>query len=181
MTDVRREGNMPRVPNVKREDLSAQDQKIYDEISGSRKGLGKAFGALLNSPGAAQRIGALGSYVRFEMEFSPATRELVIITVSQVLNSQYEWFRHEPLAVQAGADRAIIEGIRKGKLPEGQSEQAIAVRFTHELVKDRIIKDRTFKAALDTFGVKRLIDLVALAGHYVLMAHVISALGIDPE
>jgi len=172
---------MPRVPYVSREQLSTRVQKIYDEIAGSRKGVPNPFKALLNNPEAAHQIGALGAYVRFETDLSRDTSELVILTVSRVLNSQYEWSYHEPLARQAGADEAIIEGIRREKLPGGESEQAIAMQYAYELVKERRVTDQTFKAALDTFEMKGLIELTTLVGYYIMLAYILSALEINLE
>jgi len=172
---------MPRVPYVSREQLSTRDQKIFDEIARNRKGVPNPLKALLNNPKAAKRIGALGTYVRFDTDLNQATSELVILTVSRVLNSQYEWSYHEPWARQAGADEAIIEGIRRGELPRGDSEQAIAMKYAYELVKDHHVTDQTFKAALATFEMRGLIDLTTLVGYYIMIAHVLSALEVSLE
>ena len=56
---------MARVPYVQREQLTAEQQRHFDAIAGSRGRVGPNFQALLNSPEAGGRFAAFGEYVRF--------------------------------------------------------------------------------------------------------------------
>ena len=60
---------MARVPYVSREDLPAEKQSIYDNLEATRggidgKGIPNSFRLLLNSPDAAEAVGALGEHIQ---------------------------------------------------------------------------------------------------------------------
>ena len=46
---------MVRLPDVTREQLKPEDQKVFDEIVSSRGGIRGPYGILLHSPGLAAR------------------------------------------------------------------------------------------------------------------------------
>ena len=68
-----------RVSEVKREDLSAEDQVYYDEIVESRGGIRGPFPALLHSPELASLVAATGHYARFGCVLPNHLREVAII------------------------------------------------------------------------------------------------------
>ena len=173
---------MSRLPAQTREILSPENQQIYDQIAAERKRVPSPIKVLLNSPEAALAVANLGTYVRFHTPFSPALRELVILTVARWFDSQYEWCYHEPPAHAANADPDLIEQIRQGDIPmSGDTDELVAIRFAHELVSRCAITDATFNAAVELFGARGAIDLIVLTGHYVLMAYSIAALDADLE
>ena len=59
---------MARVPYATRESMLPDGQAIWDEIESSRGGVARNYAALLNNPHAAEKLGVLGGYVRFESD-----------------------------------------------------------------------------------------------------------------
>ena len=56
----------PRFPEVKREQMTDAQKRVYDEIAGSRGSVRGPFGPLLRSPELADRWQRLGEYVRYK-------------------------------------------------------------------------------------------------------------------
>ena len=116
---------MARVPYLDREDLREADRSIFDRIASTRGAaepdmpMPNSFRALLNSPGAAEAVGRLGEYVRFESPLDPVAREIAILSVARQTNSDYEWAHHESVARSVGVSDQVIESIRTGRAPMG--------------------------------------------------------------
>ena len=171
---------MARLPNVTREQLSAEDQPYFDEIAESRGSIRGPYGVLLHSPRLAARVAATGAYVRFEGDMANALREVVILATAREIESQYEFSAHARLAREAGVSEDTIRDIASGTAPDGLSgDEAMLVRYTRELLRDHKIGDATFNAVRDRFGVQGTVDLTGLIGHYVLVGQVLAAFDVD--
>ena len=123
---------MARVPYVKRDELDAEGQEIYDRIRRDRNApeVGLQFRALLHSPKATGYLTSLGSQLRFQSAMPEDLKELAIILVAREWNSAIEWTGHAVLAARAGVSAASIEAIRTGQAPTGLTapEQVIATK-----------------------------------------------------
>src|SRR5262245_16000369 len=104
-----------RLPLPKREDLDEVGRRIYDRASapgGSIAGLQGPSGIQIHSPKAGEHLSALNRYLRFEAGFSPAVREIAILTVAREMDSQFEWVAHEPEALKEGVAANVIDVIK---------------------------------------------------------------------
>ena len=86
---------MSRIPRAKREDLSAEHQKIWDHIHAARSGGGGPYSMLMHSPAMAQHIAATEDYFRTESLLPDADREIIILTAAREVDARYAWSRHE--------------------------------------------------------------------------------------
>jgi len=133
--------------------------------------LGGPFNVLLRSPGVGHIIQSLGAEIRFRSSIPPKLNELAIITTARHWSCQYEWFAHHRLALEAGLDPAIGEDIAQGRRPRKMSpDEAIVYDFSRELHQTQGVSDATYKAALERFGERGVMDLIAVNGYYVLVS-----------
>jgi 4-carboxymuconolactone decarboxylase len=160
---------MARVPYVKRDELNAEGQEIYDRIRRDRNSpeVGLQFRALLHNPRAAGYLTSLGAQLRFQSAMPEDLKELAIILVAREWNSAIEWTGHAVLAARAGVSAASIEAVRTGKAPEGlsESEQVIA-RVVHHLLRQKDVSDELFAAAQELVGTRGVVDLALLCSYY---------------
>ena len=96
---------MARLPLISRDDLSADYHPVYDHIEETRGRMPNLFRALLNSPEAAERVAALGEYIRYGCPLSDAARETAILSTARELGIHYEWAHHLKVARQVGCAR----------------------------------------------------------------------------
>ena len=91
---------MARVPYVKRDELDAEGQEIYDRIRRDRNApeVGLQFRALLHSPRATGYLTSLGAQLRFQSAMPENLKELAIILVAREWNSAIEWTGHAVLS-----------------------------------------------------------------------------------
>lgn len=164
-----------RLPLVKREDLDAEGQKAYDmhtnPAGGTIRGLKGPGGIGLHSPKLAHVQRPAGRYLRFESGHSPRVRETAILISARESNSRFEWAAHEPEALKEGVPRETIDAIKYRKPLDGLDPvDAIIIQLGRETFGARKVSSETYAKALKQFGVRGLIDLVALMGNYAATA-----------
>jgi 4-carboxymuconolactone decarboxylase len=174
---------MARVPYVKREELDAEGQEIYDRIRRDRNApeVGLQFRALLNSPQATSHLTSLGAELRFRNAMPTDLTELAIITLAREWNSDIEWTAHSALAAKAGVAAEKVEAIRTGKPLQGLLTEAehTVVRFCLELAREKRLSDETFAAAHKLLGTRGVVDLTLTCGYYTAIN--MAQLALQPE
>ena len=169
------------------ENLTADQRALYDAIkSGPRSAvknsaaakpgpLGGPFNVLLRSPEVGNIIQSLGAAIRFRSSIPSKLNELAIIITARHWSSHYEWQAHHRLALEAGLDPAVGEDIAHGRRPSKMAEdEAIVYDFSSELHKTHGVSDATYKRALDRFGERGIMDLIAVNGYYGLVSMVLN-------
>ena len=142
------------------ENLTPEQRALADAIrSGPRGGvknsaaakpgpLGGPFNVWLRSPGIGNLIQSLGAEIRFRSTLPPKLNELAIMVTARQWTSQYEWFAHHRLALEAGLDPAIGADIAQGRRPAKMSEdEAIVHDFSRELHETQGVSDATYKTS----------------------------------
>ena len=157
-------------------------------LSGPRRGLGGPFNVLLRSPEMGDLTQKLGEYARFRPELPAKLRELAIIITARHWTAQYEWNAHRNAAAQAGLSASIIEAIANRKRPTGmQPDEEIVYNFSTELLETKQVSDATFKAAVDRFGEKSVVDIIGVMGYYQMVSMLLNVdryplpNGVQPE
>jgi len=149
----------------------AQKAMIDHVLAGPRGRVSGPFNVLLRSPEMGDIAQALGAYLRFKSSIPHKLNELAILMTGRFWNAQYEWYAHHKLALEAGLSPAIIEAVAVGKRPaDMQSDEAVIYDFCHEFLETKQVSDATFKAAVDKFGERGVVDLVGVMGYYHLVS-----------
>lgn len=163
--------------------LTPDQRKLYDAIrSGPRAKLansgasqtgplGGPFNVWLRSPGIGDCIQRLGEEIRFRSSLPAKLNELAIIVTGRIWTSQYEWHAHCKLAIDAGLDPAIAQDIAEKRRPAKMDEdETIVYDFSMELHQTQGVSDTTYKRAVDRFGERGVMDIIAANGFYTLVS-----------
>jgi 4-carboxymuconolactone decarboxylase len=165
----------PRFPEIKREQMTDAQKRVYDEIASSRGGVRGPFGVLLRSPELADRWQRLGEYVRFKTSLPPRLNEFAILITARVWGSKYEWFAHRPLAIKGGLAESIAEDLAQNKRPANMKpDEEVVYDFCTTLHREHFIDEALFKRAMETLGERGVIDLVAVSGFYMAVSMVLN-------
>jgi 4-carboxymuconolactone decarboxylase len=171
-----------RVPYVKRDELDAEGQEIYDRIRRDRNSpeVGLQFRALLHNPRAAGYLTSLGAQLRFQSAMPDDLKELAILLVAREWNSAIEWTGHAVLAARAGVSAASIEAIRTGKAPEALTEpEQVIARVVHQLLRQKDVSEDLFAAAQELVGTRGVVDLALTCSYYTAVC--LAQLMLKPE
>jgi 4-carboxymuconolactone decarboxylase len=161
---------------LEKEAMSAEQRRVAQAlIDGPRHGLPGPFQALLRSPELADRVRNLGDYVRFQNSLPAKVCELVILMVARFWSARYEWYAHRRHARSAGLDPAIVDAIDEGRRPDRlDAEEALVYDFVSELLEHKDVNDLTYRAAIDRFGERGVIDMASTAGYYCFVSLILN-------
>jgi 4-carboxymuconolactone decarboxylase len=168
---------MSRLPDLRYEDMSADQQRVHDEIAAGPRG--KVEGPLkvwLHAPKLATHAQKLGAHARFESLLPPPLSELAILVTAATWQADFEWYAHARLAREAGIADTVIEAIRRGEKPALADPKARAVyAVSRELHRRRSLSDETYALAEAALGRAALVDLVGILGYYTLVSMTLNA------
>jgi 4-carboxymuconolactone decarboxylase len=175
-TLVQTHAQVPRLKPLAESDMTEAQLKAYRELaSGPRGRVTAPFHALLRSPELMGRAQRLGEFIRFDSSISPRLNEFAILITARHWSSQYEWNGHYQLAMKAGLDSAVAADLAQGRRPAGMKDDEAAVyQFCKELHETKEVSDATYKAVLDRFGERGVIDLIGVTGYYTLVSMVLN-------
>ncbi len=101
---------------------------------------------------------------------------LAILVTARAHDSQYDWTVHEPRALEAGLEPALIDVVRHRRPLTGIDEKdAALIAFARELLGDHNVGTETYARAVRAFGERNLVDVVSLMGAHAAEAVVLAA------
>jgi len=164
--------SLARLPYLARQDLGDAGQKLADIFVRNGKPSDPLTGPLAfaayNVPVANALLdlhdGAVG-----KGSLNPHVRELAILVACRETNYNLEWNGHEQAALKAGVDAKVVDAVRKaGGLAGLDDADAAVIRFGRELLGDRKMSSATFAKAVELYGKKGAMDLVAVMSTYAV-------------
>lgn len=166
----------PRFPDLKREQMTDAQKRVYDSIAGGpRGGVRGPFGPLLRSPELTDRVQKLGEYLRFNTSLPARLNEFAIIINARFWGSKYEWYAHKPLAIKGGLAESIAEDLAQNKRPANMKpDEELVYDFCTTLHRQHFVDDALFKRAVAILGEAGVIDLVGVSGYYTLVSMVLN-------
>ena len=171
-----------RFPFLTRDQLTPEAQDIWDRrcAAVNAKALGGHFNVMMHSPGLCDKVSELEGYFRFDAGLSKHDREFITIVVLRKAAARFAWARHEQRSIQDGVPADVVELIRRqaplAGTPEPyrlMTEFARTLTFaTEELPRD------LFERMIAAKGMPWVLNVIALVGHYSLVATTIHGFGI---
>ena len=153
----------------------AQRTMIEHLYSGDRGGATGPFNVLLRSPEMGDLAQQFGGSLRFHSSLPRKLNEMAILLTARYWTAQYEWSAHRKAASDAGLSESIIQAIAAGKKPGSMDPGEIVVyNFGTELLNTKQVSDPVFKAAVDKFGERGVVDLVSVMGYYHFVSMVLN-------
>jgi 4-carboxymuconolactone decarboxylase len=121
------------------------------------------------------RLQKVGEYLRFHSALEARLSELVMLVVSRRWTQQFEWATHVPLALKAGVAPEVVDALAEGRRPGAMApDEALAYDFCDELWRSRGVCDATYRAAVERFGERGVIDLLGLVGYFTTVSMVMN-------
>jgi 4-carboxymuconolactone decarboxylase len=170
--------SLSRLPLVKREDMDENGQRVFDLISGPHRTTRLSGPAALSlySPRAAEPLELLNRWLRANGALGSRLTELAILVAARELDQQYEWSGHEPAAVRAGVDPAVIDVIRYNKDASGlEARESLIIRLGRQLFRQRRVDADIFAQAVELFGRQGTLELSTLLGDYAMVGIMLEA------
>lgn len=139
-------------------------------------------GVILQHPALAKAFLTFNNHVATGSTLSRRIRELLILRISWLRRSEYEFVQHLVLGRNAGLSEAELERIQAGPdAPGWDAVDADLVRSVDELHREARIQDETWTRLSAHFSTAQLLDIVFAVGCYDLLAKVFKTLGVQLE
>jgi 4-carboxymuconolactone decarboxylase len=152
-----------RFPSVKREALNEAGKKIYDARV-------DAFGPgsiRLYSQPVADSMTEVNDYLRRKSGLEPRLVELAILVTAREMDCEYVWTAHEPPALKAGLQQAIIDTVKfRRPLTMMGEKEAVIVQLGRDSIGKHKVGSDTFARAVKLFGNQGVVNIVSLMGDY---------------
>ena len=108
--------------------------------------------------------------------------ELVILRVAHLRDNAYEFSHHRRLSRRAGVRAGELDQVRQGPSAPGWSERERVVLAAVDLLHhEQDLDDDAWRALRAHLDEREVIELLMLAGHYELLATVITTLRLRPD
>ena len=129
------------------------------------------YRAYIRNPELAPKLSALSDYLRWNTTLPPRLSEFAIMITARNWTAQYEWAAHYPLALKAGLDVKILGDLSAGRRPENmRDDEAALYDLASSLYRDKKVTDAVYKAAVEKFGERGVMDIIGIIGYYDLVS-----------
>jgi alkylhydroperoxidase family enzyme len=170
--------SLSRMPPVKRSEMNAEGQAIYDKVAGANRTtpmLGPG-GVSLHMPKVAQAMDILNQYLRYDSVIGRRYIEVAILVAAREVDQQYEWTFHEKAALDEGAPRLTVDAIKyNGTLRDLDAKDAVIIRYGREILRDHHLSAATWADAEASFTRQGALEIAAIMGDYLLAAVLLHA------
>lgn len=140
------------------------------------------LGALANYPPLAKAFLTLNKHVAADSTLAVRERELLILRISWLVKSEYEFVQHVILGRRAGLTEDELVRIQDGPDAKGWSkEDSELLRVADELYADTSISQQTWTQLSARFSNRQIMDMVFLVGCYQVLAMAIKSFNIPLE
>jgi alkylhydroperoxidase family enzyme len=169
------------------EDATAVLRSVYpastvDRLLAEPDALPHVLGTLLHHPRLAGPFLAYNNVLLSQPTLDPRLRELLVLRVSWLTRSRYEWAQHVRLSTRFGITQQQVTAIGTGPASTEWSElESLALRATDQLVGTYRIDDETWTALADQLDTQELVELVFVIGTYAGLAMAFNSFGLQLE
>src|SRR5580658_6926838 len=163
-----------RLAYLKKSDMDAKGQKIFDTLPGAGKDeiLRGPLAFAAYNPAVAQALHDLHDAAVPGGTLDPYTRELAILVACRETNYNLEWNGHEAIGLKAGLDARLIDVVRYDRPLAGLNEKdATVIRFGRQIFHDRKVDSATFAKAVEFWGKRGTMDMVAVMSAYAVSGY----------
>lgn len=170
---------MDRVPYVKEDDLEPE----YQELIVSSLQPGKrvnVYSAIGNNPKVLSGYRAFLGALWTDSGLSDRQRELIILTVSSDIGSEYEWHQHVNIATNIGIDIEDIQRIARGQCEVFSIEEQTLMAYARAVVRGQVT-DVLHAEVSKYLDPEEIVGAVVTAAGYLALGRTIDALGVTIE
>ena len=141
------------------------------------------FQLVAQHPEAHRRLKATGSFANFETQLPVRDRELMILRMAWLYQSEFEWSQHAQPALDAGLTGDDLARVKVGAEADGWDDwDRTVLRTVEGLVSDCMIPTPVWDALAERYSTEMMLELVIFFGHYTLVTTLanVFGLGVNP-
>jgi 4-carboxymuconolactone decarboxylase len=143
-------------------------------MAGKRASMQGPYNVLMRSPALGNLAQQFGEHTRFNSSLPLALNELVILLVARCWTSQFVWWAHKRIALDAGLDANVVDAIAGGHTPHNlatlPADVAAVYGFAHELLQNKQVSDAAYASLVTHYGERGVVDVMGTISYYSLVS-----------
>lgn len=173
---------MARVKLIEKEQADATIKEVFQILEDLKVPLSNIFKAVGNCPKIGRNFIELGNSILNSEFIDPRLRELAILRVGNLLQSDYEFTHHVRVGIRAGVTKDQINELSRWKSSDKFSEIERAVlQYTDEVTLNVKVSDSTFANLKSYFDDPGIVKLTTIIGYYGMVSRMLVALQVELE
>jgi 4-carboxymuconolactone decarboxylase len=136
------------------------------------------FRVLMNHPKLVKRWTVFAGHVLQKQTLPLRERELLILRIGWLNQSEYEWAQHVEIAKRGGITEAEIERVKQGPGAGWNAHEAALLQAADDLFENSVVSDRTWAALQANYSTEQMIDVVFTIGQYNLVSWALNSFGV---
>ena len=165
----------PRIDLVAPDAMDAEQRSLMTEKQAQLS----LFQLLARHPEVLRRLKATGSFANRDTQIPERDRELMILRISWLYDSEFEWGQHYEQAIEAGLSPADAERVKDDPDADGWSEWDRALLIaTDGLLSGCMIPTQAWEVLRSRYSEELMLELVIFFGHYTMVAMFANTFGL---
>jgi len=175
MAEAAQRLSAPRVPLVAPGEMNDEQRELMTEKQAELS----LFQLTARHPEVLRRLKATGSFANRMTQIADRDRELMILRMAWLWQSEFEWGQHYGMALEAGFTGDDIERIKLGPDADGWSDWDHAVLLAADgLVSDCMIPASSWDTLTTRYSPDDMLEFVIFFGHYTMVATFANTFGL---
>lgn len=170
---------MARLPRVSASELDPEYAELLTSSLQGGKPL-EIYAVLANNPAILEGMRSYFGAMWTDSGLSDRERELLILTVAEAADSEYERHQHHNIASEVGLSEAELDAIVAGSDDPFSDRETLLMRYGQAVVGDEVTDDLHDRMA-DAFDEEAIVGAATISSSYLGLARTIEALGVQPE
>ncbi len=157
---------MTRVAILKREQMNAEQGKVFDDVKAEGGPLGGPYWAYIRFPKLMRLVQDVSSCLG-QGGLTKRERQIAIMGIIRFWGAEYPWSVQTRSALAMGIAPEIIDTINAGGTPIlDDPREKMAYDVALELLKNHKLSDATYASASKLFNEKELVSLIGTVGQF---------------
>ena len=173
--------NKPRLAPIADGEGDEEQRELMDRAAQNGRVL-NIFRTMIHHPPLWRAWGRFAGHVLRESTLPDREREILILRIGWLCQSEYEFGQHTRIGQEAGLSLDEIKRVTEGPDAPGWSNgDILLLRAADELHADAFVSDPTWAALAEQYSTQQLMDLVFTVGQYNLVSMALNTLGVQLE
>lgn len=136
------------------------------------------FRVMMNHPKLTRRWTVFAGHVLQKQTVPLRERELLILRIGWLNQSEYEWAQHVEIAKRSGISEAEIERIKQRPSAGWNAHEAALLQAADDLFENSVVSDQTWAALSVDFSTEQMMDMVFTVGQYNMVSWALNSFGV---
>ena len=166
-----------RIPMPRDEDLNEEARATLASLPPLH-----VFRMMANAPASFRPVLELARSILLGSEFDARKREIAVLRVARVTESEYEWTQHERLGRNLGVSEGEIRIIRSEDPVKSLDEEGnLLCRVADEISRDVRLSDEALAAILERYEVRQATELIVCCSYFNMLSRFLESTRVELE